>query len=293
MMPVALFALSGCLAVNSASASIRAADLVPALPGIAVLPPDAAVAPAPAPGVTRVFRAPELRMLAARFHIDLLPAQEICVTRPVSAPDPDRLRAAMRRTLPEARIELVDYSRQPVPDGELEFPLTGLRTARTGSDNAVLWVGTVRYGGNRRFGVWTKARVMVQVRRVLAAVDLRPGKAVAAGEIQVVEREEPFAAGSFAAQAEEVAGRLPRLPIRAGSAIRAGELEGPKDVLRGDTVQVEVRNGAASLKLEARAESSGTVGETVFVSNPESHRRFRARVEGKGVVSVTTGMVNP
>lgn len=292
-MPVALFALSGCLAVNPASASIRAADLAPALPGMADLPPDTAVAPAPAPGVTRVFRAPELRMLAARFHLEPPPAQQVCVTRPVFAPDPGRLREAIRRTLPEARIELVDYSRQPVPEGELEFPLAGIRTARTGAESAVLWVGDVRYAGDRRFGVWAKARMMVPVRRVLAAVDLRPGKAVAAAEVQPVEREEPFSAEAFVAAVTDVIGKCPRLAIRAGSAIRARELAAPKDVMRGDTVRVVVCDGAASLKLEGRAESSGAAGETVFVSNPDSHKRFRARVEGKGLVSVTTGLKNP
>lgn len=293
MMPLALFALSGCLAVNSASGSIRAGDLAPAFSALAGVPADTAVGLAPAPGVTRVFHFPELRMLAARFHLDGPPAEEICVTRPVFPPDPDRLREAMRRALPDARIELVDYSRQPAPEGELEFPLTGLRAARSGAENAVLWVGDVRYAGSRRFGVWARAKVIVRVTRVLAAADLRRGKAVAADEVQVVERDEPFTAEAFAASLSDVIGRWPRLAIRAGSAIRPAELEAAKDVVRGDTVQVEVRNGEASLKLEAQAESSGAAGETILVRNPESHKCFRARVEGKGVVSVTVAGVNP
>jgi hypothetical protein len=35
-----------------------------------------------------------------------------------------------------------------------------------------------------------------------------------------------------------------------------------------------------------RPKASGAVGETIPVRNPESHKRFAARVEGKGRVSV-------
>jgi flagella basal body P-ring formation protein FlgA len=56
-----------------------------------------------------------------------------------------------------------------------------------------------------------------------------------------------------------------------------------------------VRDGGALISLEARAEASGSRGDMIPVSNPASHRRFRARVEGKGRVSVDSSLpkVNP
>jgi flagella basal body P-ring formation protein FlgA len=83
--------------------------------------------------------------------------------------------------------------------------------------------------------------------------------------------------------------------IRTGTELRAEMLEEPKEVARGDTVVVDVREGGAHLKFEAQAEASGAVGETVAVLNPESHKRFLARVEGKGKVSVglSAAKVNP
>ena len=58
---------------------------------------------------------------------------------------------------------------------------------------------------------------------------------------------------------------------------------------------VAVHDGGALVSLEARAEASGSRGETIPVSNPTSHRRFRARVEGPGRVSVDSSLpkVNP
>jgi hypothetical protein len=55
---------------------------------------------------------------------------------------------------------------------------------------------------------------------------------------------------------------------------------------RGDTVRVEVRSGGVLLAFDAAAESSGRAGEAVIVKNPANSRRFQARVEGKGKVSV-------
>jgi flagella basal body P-ring formation protein FlgA len=282
MTPLAAFALAGCLAANAGSDRIVAGDLAPAFPAMAGLPADTPLGLAPAPGVARVFRLPELRMLAARFHLPAAPADEICVERPVSPLEPDRLLQAMQRTLPDARIELLDYSRLPAPQGEIEFPFAGLRAGPAGA----LWTGSIRFAGSRRFVIWARVKVLVKVRRVLAIGDLHPGKPIAPGQLLATEREEFPAAEAFAASAEEVAGKWPRLLIRAGSAIRFAQLEAAKAVARGDTVVVEVTNGAASLKLEAQAEGSGAAGETILIRNPTSQKRFRARVEAKGLVSV-------
>jgi flagella basal body P-ring formation protein FlgA len=102
-------------------------------------------------------------------------------------------------------------------------------------------------------------------------------------------------AAAFLQSACEAIGKWPRVPIRAGAALRADMLRNPQEVERGDTVRVEVRNGAARLELEAQAEGSGAVGETIPVRNPSSHQRFLVRVEGKGRVSmsISAGKVNP
>jgi flagella basal body P-ring formation protein FlgA len=68
----------------------------------------------------------------------------------------------------------------------------------------------------------------------------------------------------------------------AQAAIRAG----PPEIQRGDKVEVRVVSGSVLLKFEAEAMSSAHVGESVIVLNPESGRRFVARVEHKGKVVV-------
>jgi flagella basal body P-ring formation protein FlgA len=282
MIPLAAFALAGCLAVSSGADRIVAGDLAPAFPGFAAVAPDTELALAPAPGVTRVFSPPELQRLALRLRLAPAPQTAICVERPVAAPDPSRILTAMHKDIPDARIEILDYSRQPQPEGEIEFPLRGLQSGAGGA----MWMGFVHYGSNRRFTIWARVNVLVTIERVLAAGDLRSGQAIAADQVATQTRDEFPALGAFAKSLDEVVGRWPRIAIRAGSAIRLDQLELPKEVVRGDTVQVEVRKGAVRMQVEAQAEASGALHETIPVLNTASKRRFLARVEGKGRVSV-------
>jgi flagella basal body P-ring formation protein FlgA len=290
MIALASLTLAACLAVESGSDRIRAADLAPGFPEMATLAPALEIAPAPAPGVVRVFHPAELHRLAMLYGLRSASESDICVARPVARLEPARLLEAMRREFPAARIELLEFSKQPAPDGPIEFPKTGLRAGPITSAAGALWIGWVRYGGNRRFSIWARVRIAVRVERVLALTDLWPGQPITSAQVVLAARDEIPAAGpvaaAFAESLDEVTGKWPRQLIRAGEPIRRIWLDPPKAVLNGETVKVGVRNGGARLELEARAEGSGAVGEIIYVRNPNSHRRFRARVEGTGRVAV-------
>jgi flagella basal body P-ring formation protein FlgA len=291
MMPLAVFAVAGCLAVRPESDRILAGDFAAAVPALSVPAPEVPVALAPAPGVQRLFRVPELRRMVARFGWNWQPDADICFERPVSPPDPAQFVAAMRQAMPEADIAILDYGRQPVPAGEIEFHANGLRPGPGGA----VWTGSVRYAGTHRFSVWARVRVLVPVTRLIAAVDLEPGRAVTAEQVHAETRPEYPPSIPPLASSEEAIGKWPRTLIHAGTSIRATMLRNPMVVLRGDTVTVEVFNGAAHLELQALAQASGAIGETIAVLNPDSHKQFPARVEGKGRVSVGSpaAKVNP
>jgi len=282
MTPLAAFAIAGCLSLGSGSDYIRVEDLAPGFPALAEVAPDITLAAAPVPGTQRVFHASELARLASRFHVEPVPESEICVERPTQPLDRWQILEAMRRQVPDARIELIDFSRQPVPRGSLEFPLTGLRQNAGGG----YWYGLVPYGSNHRFAVWAKVRVLVAAPRVIAAADLKAGRPIDAGQLRLEVREEPPSADRMALAVEEVAGLAPRRAIASGTAIRLQWIEPPKDVRFGDTVKVEVVNGGAHLEFEGQAQASGSTGQMIPVLNPVSKKRFPARVEGKGRVSV-------
>jgi flagella basal body P-ring formation protein FlgA len=281
MTNLALFAVAGCLAVGAATDRITLGDVAPAFPGWKPESPATALAYAPAPGVARVFRVSELLRIAARFHIPAAPAGDLCLERRVAPLDRERLLAAMRLSLPEARIEVLDYSHVPVPEGELEFPVSGLRETPAGE----FWNGLLRYAGVRRFAVWAKVKVTVAASRVVAATDLAPFSRVAAGQLRV-EIAEGFPAADAPAAIEAIAGRVTRRAIRAGTPLRESWFEGPRDVERGDIVRVEVSSGGTHLEMEGEAQAAGSTGQVIPVRNAASKKSFPARIEGKGRVSV-------
>jgi flagella basal body P-ring formation protein FlgA len=288
MIPALLLAaLAGCLPIEGPK--VTAADLTRADARFATLAPETAFGYAPAPGAHRIFRGAELTRLAASQNLSLDGGADICVMRALEPLDPERLLDSMRAALApvEARIELVEAAQFQVPHGELEFPASGLARPAPGNPGAaVIWRGYVRYAGANRYPVWAKVKVSVVATRIFAVEALRAGQPIQAGQI----REETgggFPAGDpLAATIEEVVGRVPRRAIPAGSPVARSALAVARDVERGDPVRVEASAGRASVGFSGRAETGGTAGDTVVVRNPASGKSFRAKVSGKGSVSV-------
>ncbi|MGD0499711.1 MAG: flagellar basal body P-ring formation chaperone FlgA [Bryobacteraceae bacterium] len=285
MIPLASIALAGCLTIGAGSDRVLAGDLAREVPAFAAVAPDTPLAPAPLGGAQRIFRAAELRYMALRMGLPSVPDQDVCVERRMTPLDPEKLLEIMRRQLPGASLAMLDYSRIPAPEGAIEFPLAALRPAPGGA----FWSGYVVYAGARHFPIWAKIRASSTEPRVVAAASLEPGRAISAAQLRLETKEGFPTAGALAASVEEVAGKAPRRFIANGTAIRREWLEAPQEIQRGDQVLVEARAGAARLELTAVAEAPGSAGDVIPVLNPFSMRRFKARVEGKGKVSVGEG----
>jgi flagella basal body P-ring formation protein FlgA len=284
MTPLPTLALAACIAIGPASDQVVVRDLAPAFESSAAPLPDSAIALAPAPGIERRFEFAELRRIAVRFNLGD-PVREVCVCRPVAPLDPARVMDAMRTQLPVARIELLDSSRQMVPEGVLEFPLSGLRQAAAGA----FWSGSLQYGGRHHVSVWARVDVLVSSPRVVAVENLSPGRPIDGAALRVETRDEFPSTETSPVSIEEVAGKILRRPVAAGTSIRSVWLESPKAVLRGENVEIESREGAALVQAPGQAQGSGAIGETIFVLNATSKKRFPARITAKGKVAVGKG----
>jgi flagella basal body P-ring formation protein FlgA len=277
MMFLGQFALGACLALPAGAANVTAADIH--LDGV---PPETVLSFAPAPGIPRVFDVAELKRIAARFPSAVVPEENICVERVMAPLDPVKLLAAMQTVVPDAKIEILEYSKQPAPEGEMEFRRTGLRGNGAGS----YWYGVIRYAPHREFTIWAKVNVTVRQPRVIALSDLLPGKPISNGQIKFEVSDVFPSQQPMAERVEDVAGRYPRAIIRAGAPVRSDALEPPRDVRQGETVSVDVISGGMRLQLTGHAESSGSIGDTITVQNPTSQKKFQAKIEAKGRVSV-------
>jgi flagella basal body P-ring formation protein FlgA len=251
------------------------------------IPSDAVLGFAPAPGIRRVFDLQALRRIAARYGLAAPEQQEVCFERRTAPLDAARLERAMRRAVdvPDAEIKISEFSRYPAPPGEIVFRRENLRPAHNLPDRAVLWRGYIPYDGSKRFPVWVRVRVTVPVIRIVAA------RAIAAGDILQAEHlriqtSRAFPETRAPVGLEDVIGKRTRRSIPEGHLIELPFLEAEPQVRKGETVQVQVRRGAASLTLAAIAQADAEAGHPVLLRNPQTGKQFRGRVEGRNLVVI-------
>ena len=289
MLPLLFLAITapdaGCTSV--AGERILGADLARALPVFAPVPADLAVSYTPQPGLRRVIPVEQLTKIAHDYGIPEQPFQPVCFVSPLSTLVDADVLEAMRGAFPgaEVRIEIEDVAPRIAPPGKLMFPIAGLQPPRQGETTA-LWRGFVLYSVNKRYPLAVRARVTQKSSRVVAVGSLTVRQAIASDRVRVETVEGFPGTGGRAKTIEDVIGKIPRRTIAAGTAVMATDVMPPPDILKGERVQVEVRNGTARLMLDAMAQAPGRAGDMIAVKNLQSGRNFFARVEGRGRVAV-------
>ena len=184
-------------------------------------------------------------------------------------------------------MELKSWSPKVVPAGKIVFPRTGLQLPTASDPQAeVVWRGYILYGDNRRFSIAARARITTSVTRVVAMEDLVVGQPIQENQVRL-ESFDSFALDERTVRnLDEVVGSVPKTRIRAGSTLLRTQLGRAPEVARGEMVQVEVTAGAAHLAFQGQAQANGITGASILVKNTASGKDFRARVTGKGKVSV-------
>jgi flagella basal body P-ring formation protein FlgA len=283
-LAISLPGAPACLPVSGDQ--ILGKDLARADAVFSAINPAQSLGYSPAPGYRRVFTLQQLQSIAESAGIPGTPERELCFELPMSPPRAEDAIESMRKEYPEAQIEIVDMSRFPVPEGAVIFPVSGLQRS---ANVPALWRGYVDYGSGRKFSIWARVNVTVRAARVIATETVRAGQLIQAEHVRMENYEGPPLEPGFAAAVDQVAGRVSRVFVAAGSAIKAANLESPHEITRGEVVTVQVHNGAAHITLQALAKSSGRRGETVQLLNESSGKQFRATVEGTGRAVVVAG----
>lgn len=288
MLSIAGAALSAeCVPVKDER--IRGRDLHQAMRALAGVPADTVLGYTPLPGIERVFSVAQLRQIAAAHHLSAEITDRACFVRETAPPAKGDVIAAMRRAISDssAEIELIEFSHQELPQGELVFQLSGLPAVRPAAgDAAMVWRGSLKYGGNRSLAVWARVRVRATARRLVATRDLAAGEPIRAEDVAIKELHVMPGKRDSTTALDDAVGAVPRRPIRAGDEVLRSNLRVPNEVEPGDTVRVRVISGAARLDFEAEAVSAGRNGEMVVVRNPSNGEPFKGRVAGRGAVVV-------
>jgi flagella basal body P-ring formation protein FlgA len=264
---------------------ITAGDLARVAPEFRVIAAQTELAHSPLPGVRRIFAAAELLRLAERAGITLDAPAEVCVERAAMSLDAALVSPVMQAALrtDKAQIEILKISRSVAPKGTIEFPLSGLRPLSDQSDTA-RWQGRIVYG-DRTLPVWALVRIRAAFTRLVAKADLEPGMPLTESDV-ALEQCEGAAYVTAPLTPADVLGLVPRRPIPAGAAITGKLLDRPIEIARGDEVIVSAKQGGILLRVSGIAEGSGRRGEQIVIRNATSGKRFRARVQGKGIASI-------
>lgn len=294
LLLIALSALNllaaDCIVVSSNTILVR--DIAGAVPLFQSADPEAAVGFTPAPGVERVLSARDLLSIARRLEIPLEPGGSIpsvCVERAARSIEMSELREVLTTvlTLPAAHLTILDFSRQPVPAGHMEFSLSSLSKPPENAPSApVIWRGRLVYEGQRSVPIWAKISLTEERPALIATEQIAAGAIIRPGQLEVRQTPRfPFWSPPLDL-ISQAAGKTARRTILAGQTIVASVLAESDDVASGETVRVEVVDGQAMLTLDAIAESSGRKGDRVTLRNPSSGKTFRGIVEDKGKVIV-------
>jgi flagella basal body P-ring formation protein FlgA len=266
--------------------TILARDVAAVVPAFSQLPPLSEVLAAPVAGVERVVAAPEVVRLLRKFQLELPEKTEaVCFERSAVPLTEEALLPVLREALQrehrasEVEIEILDFTRTPLPTGKLQF-------ARGGLEPSGLWHGRMVYGTGHSMSVWAKVR-LEEERTWVEATELLPtGRLIRLDQLTLQTGLRSAMEAAPAESLESVAGKKPIHTIAPGVPIRLPLLIEPPQVERGDKVAVQVIAGGALLQFEAEAETPGHTGDLIVLRNPENGRRFQAKVEGKGKVAI-------
>lgn len=267
---------------------ILARDLASVVPAFGKLPPGLPLAYAPAPGQMKTIATAELRQLGKANGIDAGQPANACFVWKMHVPTDAELLSAMQFALRPRTVEIkiVERSRFPVPDGPLVFALPPL----SGGNRAlpITWRGSVTYAPHKTWSLWARVVLEGSGTRVVAAERLSPDVPIRAAQLRLEHWSGPLASLDSISSLEEVVGLMPKASLPDGAPIESRMLAKPPDVMQGDTVEVRVNWGHAHVKTDGVAEQAGSVGAMIRVRNVASGKRFRARVDGKDLVSVNT-----
>lgn len=286
LFSIVIAAWPQCLPVQSER--ILAEDLARAIPAFAEARGQL-VALSPLAGAERRFLRAELVRTATRLGLretSIRPEtwpESVCFAYPEGPLDQERLERALRE-VPGGGLEvdIVDYSRFPVPPGPIEFARPNLSPDR--ADGTRLLRGSVVYSVGRRQPIWVRVRPRAQRLVLVAARDVEAGESLTAESV----RSEPNTPGRGRgiASLSEIEGLSPRRGIQAGTRLERNMFTRVRDVDPGQTIQVSVTSGAAKLGFEARAETGGFAGDQILIRSPLSAQRLKVRVAGRGKAEI-------
>jgi flagellar basal body P-ring formation protein FlgA len=252
------------------------------------------VAPAPPPGARTIFDAQWLAAAAREHHVDWQPASrfdQAAVERASRLVGADAVATAL---LDEIR------ARQPLDDGEIQLDNPAMRFAVAAEAPDTIGIEGLSFDTRTgRFSALVSApandadaerqRVSGRVFRLVKVPTLKrgmaPGETIRAGDVAFL-RLRADRVGDVVAELGELVGRTPRHPLRAHEPLRAGDIQVPIVVHKGDLVTVFLETPLMRLSAQGKALEDGAMGAAIRIANTKSNRVIDAVVTGPNLAAI-------
>lgn len=116
--------------------------------------------------------------------------------------------------------------------------------------------------------------------------DMRPGDVISQGDFEWTDVPADRLGQNVLTNPNDLVGTTPKRMLRAGQAVRLGDVAQPLVITKGDIVAMMVTAPGMSLSAQGRALDSGAQGDTIRIMNSLSKRTVEGTVKGPGQVIV-------
>lgn len=119
---------------------------------------------------------------------------------------------------------------------------------------------------------------------IVAATQLAAGQTITSNDLMLRHLPvQDFAGRQVYTTPVQLEGDQIMMSVSAGTIITQNIVQPPLIVKAGQMVTVSIYSGDVTLSLDAVADQDGRVGDTIFLTNPSSGRRFTAEVTAQGI----------
>jgi flagella basal body P-ring formation protein FlgA len=253
------------------------------------------IAAAPAPGMRVTYNAAWLGAIAREHHLAWQPSSEfdqVSIERAVRSIDGDtiaqRILAAVAPDTAgaDASVQLDNPALRFIVPAEASdaMALDGLTVdPRSGRFSVYVTAPPDSTSAQRQR---VSGRIIYQVALAVPSRAMAIGDVFGPADISEIklprDRVSPDAIGT----PQQLVGKAARRILRAGEIVRAGDVEEPVVVHKGDLVTMVLQTEAMQLSAQGKALEDGAMGAAVRVANTQSNRVIDAVVTGQDQVTI-------
>jgi flagella basal body P-ring formation protein FlgA len=220
---------------------------------------------------------------------DSMPVDLKSSRRPLTSQEIEKaIRESLGSAASDARIRILEFSRNSIVPGRVEFPLTGASPPLLNQpDRPFLWRGRVVGQLGEDSLCWARVQVTIARKTVRLRIALLAGQVVKASDLESLEIEACPLVTPKDEEISEYAGLSVKRSLPAFAFLNKNLVETPPLVRRGNVVHVIAIAGQARITFDGEAHSDGYLGQSIQVTNVHSGRSFFGSVSGENSVLVT------